>query len=117
MRVFWFIGGCFALLLAIIGIPLPGLPTVPFLLLAAFCFARSSQRVHDWLINHRTFGPPINDWNANGAIRPPAKRLATLAIGVTFGISLFLGIKPWALALQAVVLLGVLAFIWSRPNA
>lgn len=116
MRIVWFIGGCVALLLAAIGIPLPGLPTVPFLLLAAFCFARSSRRVHDWLMAHPRLGPPIHDWQRSGAIRLPAKRLATLAIGVTFGISLALGLKPWALMVQAGVLAGVLIFIWTRPN-
>ena len=116
MRVVWFLCGCTALLLALIGIPLPGLPTVPFLLLAAFCFARSSKRVHDWLMTHPRLGPPIHDWQRSGAIRPAAKRLATLAIGVTFGISLVLGLKPWVLAVQAVVLTGVLIFIWTRPN-
>lgn len=116
MRAIWFTSGGCALILGLIGIPLPGLPTVPFLLLAAFCFARSSTTVHDWLVNHPRLGQPIQDWRDSGAIRPAAKRLATLAIAVTFGISLFLGIKPWALALQALVLTGVLFFIWTRPN-
>lgn len=117
MRVFWFLGGCVAFILALIGIPVPGLPTVPFLLLSAFCFARSSQRVHDWLMSHPRFGPPIHDWQRNGAIRPRAKRMATVAIGLTFMLSVILGLKPWVIAAQAVVLLGVLAFIWTRPNA
>ena len=116
MRAIWFIGGVIALGLALIGIPVPGLPTVPFLLLAAFCFARSSDRVHEWLITHPRLGPPISDWQSSGAIRPPAKVAATLAIAASFGISLWLALPLLGLIAQAAVLLCVLLFIWTRPN-
>ena len=117
MRIVWFMCGCVALILALIGIPLPGLPTVPFLLLAAFCFARSSERVHDWLMSHPKLGPPIHDWNENGAIRPKAKLIATAAVAVSFSISLIIGLEIWVLLVQALTLGAVLTFIWTRPNA
>lgn len=116
MRPLWFLGGITSLGLGMIGVVLPLLPTVPFLLLATFCFARSSQPLHDWLVNHRTFGPPIADWRENGAIRPSAKRLATVSIAVVFGISLILGLRWQLIAVQAAVLSGTLTFIWTRPN-
>lgn len=116
IRAGWFIAGIIALGLGLLGIPLPGLPTVPFLLLTAFCFARSSPRLHDWLLAHPRLGPPIRDWNENGAISPRAKRIATVTVAITFGISLYLGLKPWILALQAAVLACVLLFMWTRPN-
>jgi uncharacterized membrane protein YbaN (DUF454 family) len=116
-RALWATGGAIALGLGAVGVVTPLLPTVPFLLLAAFCFARSSQRLHDWLLDHRTFGPPIRDWKRSGAISPRAKRLATLSVGVAFGISVLLGLKPWILAAQAAVLAAVLIFIWRRPDA
>lgn len=117
MKILWTCAGLTALALGAIGILLPLLPTVPFLILAAFCFARSSERLHDWLLTHPTFGPPIEDWNQHGAIRPAAKRLATLSIAAAFGISLFLGVKTTVLIIQAVVLSLVLLFIWSRPSS
>lgn len=117
MRLIWSIVGLIALSLGAVGIVLPLLPTVPFLLLAAFCFARSSDRLHDWLISHPTLGPPIEDWNQHGAIRPFAKRLATLSIAAAFGLSLLLGVKTTVLLIQAVVLSMVLLFIWSRPSS
>ena len=52
----------------------PGLPTVPFVLLAAFAAARGSQRLHGWLLAHRQFGPMIRDWQAHGAVSRRAKR-------------------------------------------
>ena len=100
-----------------VGVVLPLLPTVPFLLLAAFLFARSSERLHNWLLSHPRLGPPIADWQSRGAINPAAKRLATISIVLVFGISLALGLKTTVLVIQAVVLSCVLIFIWTRPNA
>ncbi len=117
MRAVWLSLGMFALALGVIGIFLPLLPTVPFLLLAAFGFARSSERLHHWLLSHPVFGPPISDWRERGAIGPRAKRLATISILAAFAISLALGLKLWILLTQAAVLTAVLVFIWSRPSA
>ncbi|MDE0590997.1 YbaN family protein [Halocynthiibacter sp. C4] len=116
MRLFWFIGGFVSLTLGITGILLPLLPTVPFLLLAAFCFARSSERLHGWLIAHPKLGPPIEDWNARGAISKKAKIAATVSIAAAFSISVFLGVKPFVIVVQALTLTCVLLFIWTRPN-
>ncbi|MEL6679808.1 MAG: YbaN family protein [Pseudomonadota bacterium] len=116
MRVLWFIGGMISLGLGVIGMAVPLLPTVPFLLLAAFCFARSSQRVHNWLLDHRVLGPPIHAWRAHGSISRRAKGYATVSIAAAFTLSLVLGVRPLILGLQAIVLICVLVFIWSRPD-
>lgn len=117
MHYVWAGLGLLCVALAMVGVVLPLLPTVPFLLLAAFCFARSSERLHHWLLTHRTFGPLIDDWNTYGVIRPRAKRLATLSIAAVFGISLAMGVPQHVVIIQLFVLGGVLAFIWSRPSA
>ncbi len=62
MRVFWAVFGLMSLGLGMIGVFLPLLPTVPFILLAAFCFSKSSDRLHGWLTNHSKFGPIIEVW-------------------------------------------------------
>ncbi|WP_127116103.1 YbaN family protein [Shimia sediminis] len=116
MRFIWATLGLVCIALALIGVVLPLLPTVPFLLLAAFFFARSSERLHNWLLSHPKLGPPIEDWQTRGAINPGAKRIATLSIVVVFGISLAIGLKTSLLLIQAVVLGCVLLFIWTRPN-
>ncbi len=72
MRFLWAFLGLACVGLALVGVVLPLLPTVPFLLLAAFFFARSSERLHYWLLSHSTFGPLIDDWHSRGAIRPRA---------------------------------------------
>ncbi|WP_422048521.1 YbaN family protein [Shimia sp.] len=117
MRAIWLICGLMCVAFALVGVVLPLLPTVPFLLLAAFCFARSSERLHNWLLSHKLFGPMIDDWHRNGAIRPSAKRAATLSIMLVFAISLALGVKTTVLIIQTVVLGAVLFFLWTRPNA
>ncbi len=116
MRIFWLGFGWLCVGLGAVGAFLPLLPTVPFLLLAAFCFARSSEKVHKWLIEHPKFGPPIADWRRNGAIRRRVKWISTASIIVSFAIPALMGVKPMILAIQAVALICVSVFIWTRPE-
>lgn len=116
LRALWILLGLTALALGIIGVVLPLLPTTPFVILAAFCFAKSSPRLHDWLLAHRVFGPMIRDWNANGAIHPKAKTAAVISMAAVFGISLLLRVPLTVLGIQAVVLLGAATFVLSRPS-
>ncbi len=116
MQYLWASLGLLCVALAMIGVALPLLPTVPFLLLAAFFFARSSSRLHNWLLTHRTFGPLIVDWQSSGAIRPAAKKAATLSIAAVFFLSVLISVPPLVLSIQAVTLGAVMVFIWTRPN-
>jgi hypothetical protein len=115
-RAVWLIAGFVSLGLGIVGIALPLLPTTPFVILAAFCFARSSPRLHSWLANHPRFGPAIRDWARSGAIHPKAKRLALGMMAGAFALSLATGLPTYALALQGLALIGAGAFVWTRPD-
>ncbi len=115
VRLFWLIAGIASLGAGIIGIVLPLLPTTPFLLLAAYCFARGSQRLHDWLVNHPRLGPPIRDWQAHGAISSRAKKMAVGAIIAVFAASFLLGAPTRIIIIQLVVLSAVSLFILTRP--
>ncbi|MBN8293938.1 YbaN family protein [Rhodobacter sp. NTK016B] len=114
-RILWSVAGGFALAVGIVGIVLPLVPTTPLLLLAAFCFARSSPRLEMWLVEHPRFGPPIRDWRAEGAISPRAKTMAMIAIGATFALSVFMRLPAHVLLIQAVTLGAVTLFILTRP--
>lgn len=116
MRWLWVSLGVTCLGIGAAGAVLPLIPTTPLLLLAAFCFARSSERLHDWLVSHPTLGPPVSDWRRDGAIRRSAKLLATASIAAAIVVSLLLGVGFAVVALQSAVLLVVLVFIWSRPE-
>lgn len=117
MRALWVIFGFTALGLGIVGIVTPLLPTVPFLLLAAFCFSRSSDRLHDWLLAHPIFGQPIVDWRESGAIRRRAKWMVTASMLLVLILAFSLGLQPLFLLVQGLVLCAVAAFIWTRPEA
>jgi len=116
MRWFWIVLGFLALALGLAGVVLPLLPTTPFMLLAAAFFARSSPRLHQWLLQHRLFGPPIRDWRDHRAISPKAKRMALLAMVTAWGLSAFFGLGTKVLALQAAVLLATGGWIWTRAD-
>lgn len=115
-RLLWFCVGLVALALAAAGIVLPLLPTTPFLLVAAYAFARSSERLHDWLVTHRLFGPLIRDWRERGVISRRAKQAAIGSMGVVFAISVVLRVPVHALVIQAVVLAASATFILTRPD-
>lgn len=117
MRSLWFACGAFAMVLAIIGVFLPIFPTVPFLLLAAICFARSSKRAHKWLIEHNTFGPAIRHWQEKGAISRRSKWTATCCMLAALLISVVMTVPQWVVIVQAGTVGGVALFIWTRPDA
>ena len=115
--ILWRLAGGLALALGILGIPLPLLPTTPFLLLAAFCFSRGSPRLHNWLVSHPRLGPPIRDWRERGAISRKAKIAALIAMGAAFSIAAIAGAPLWALGMQIAVLCCVAIFILTRPDS
>lgn len=81
-RALWLAAGVLALATGIVGIVLPVLPTTPFVIVAAFCFARGSARWERWLLNHRHFGPMLRAWRARRVIPWRAKLLAwTMMVG------------------------------------
>ncbi|NOX72858.1 MAG: DUF454 domain-containing protein [Alphaproteobacteria bacterium] len=116
MKIFWLGFGLTTFGLAIVGAVLPLLPTVPFLLLSAFAFARSSERLHGWLLSHQIFGPPIQGWRKDGAISRRSKVIASLSIMLTFAVSLWMQLKTPILLIQFVTLCAVALFIWTRPE-
>jgi len=101
--------------LGVLGVFLPLLPTTPFILLAAYCFARSSKRMHDWLITHSIFGPLIENWRRYGAISRRAKILGGLSLIAVIGLSVLLGAPVYVLIIQVVILSATGLFILTRP--
>ncbi len=99
--------GSVSLILGLIGVVLPGLPTTPFVLLAAACYAKASPRLHSWLLNHRLTGPMLRDWERDHSL---TRRNKTIAVGsmllmVSFSIWSFRG---RVIAQAVLVLLGAI---------
>ena len=114
MRLIWGALGWLSVGLAVIGAALPLMPTVPFLVLAAYAFARSSPRFHGWLMAHPVFGPQLHDWHAHRAISRRVKliALASMAGSAVLGY-LMLPFGMWLL--QGAILLAAAAYTGTRP--
>jgi uncharacterized protein len=111
----WLVLGCVSTALGIIGIALPIMPTVPFLIFAAFCFARSSPALEQRIMDHAIYGPPIRNWHEKGIITRKGKLASTFA----FACSLVFGwftLSGWWLALPPVIAVTCLSWIWTRPE-
>lgn len=119
MRAVYASLGCLFVLIGAVGIVTPLLPTTPFLLLAAACFARGSDRFHHWLMTHPTLSKPVIDWQKNGVIRRPAKILATIFIGLNLTFPIFIVNSVTTSMKTTLIAVGllVLAFIWTRPSS
>lgn len=105
--------GCLSLVLGILGIFLPLLPTVPFLLLTAYCFARSSDRLYQWLINHKTFGSYIYNYQTYRAITRKTKVMAIAFMWGSMGISMSLLPSVYICLLLLFLGMGVTFYILS----
>ena len=89
VRAMLWIAGSVSLLLGLIGVVLPGLPTTPFILLAAACYAKASPRLHQWLLNHRWFGPMLRDWESDRSLTRRTKTIAVVSMLVMVGFSIW----------------------------
>jgi uncharacterized membrane protein YbaN (DUF454 family) len=91
--------------LAVLGMFLPVLPTTPLLLLALACFARSSERLHGWLLSHRVFGPVLKNWHETRSMPRRAKIVAIASIVVVGGMSVLFFVKGTGLKITVAAIL------------
>ena len=103
----WITLGLLFLLLGGIGIVLPLLPTTPFVILAAACFARSSPKLHGWLLRSELFGPILRDWERNKCISTRIKTLAISMMAVVGGTSVLFFVPAGWPQLAGLGLLGL----------
>ena len=115
-RWFWLVLAYLCLGLGIVGIFLPGLPTTPFVLLAAYAAARGSKRLHAWLLAHRLFGPMIRDWEASGAVSRKAKYWAIGTMALCAVIFFLTAPKWWMAAIGTGIMAVVGTWLWLRPE-
>ena len=116
-RWLWVALGCLFVGLGAIGAVIPGMPTTVFLVLAAACFIRSSQRLYDWLISNKTFGPYLKDYREGKGMPKRAK------IMILFMITLFVGLAvipfspiaiPNLFVRIAVIIVGIIGFCYVK---
>lgn len=110
--------GIVSLILGIIGVALPVLPTTPFILLSAFCFSKSSDRFYRWLISIPTFGKSIQDWNEKGSVNRKAKILCLISIiSVITYFCFYSDMIFYAKIILPSTLIPVLLYVLTRPEA
>lgn len=103
--------GTSSLVIGVVGIFVPVLPTTPFVLLAAGCYARGSERFHRWLTGSRLFGPTIREWELHHSIRYRTKLYAIAMMAASLGASIVFFVEPpWLKA--ALAAFGVALAVW-----
>ena len=115
-RFVWLLAGLAAVGIGAVGVVVPLLPTTPFLLVAAFAFARSSERLNNWLRQHGKFGALIDNWHRDGSIDRRTKRTAMIVIVATPLITWLLDAPLWIVACQIAILSMSATFILTRPS-
>lgn len=111
-RMLWLAAGHVSLGLGMVGVLLPVMPTTVFLIVAAACYARGSQRFHHWLLHHRWFGPPVRDWEEHHAMTVRSKVIAIVTMVGGIAASTFLFVHAlWLRILLGVIALGVTLLI------
>lgn len=89
VRGLLWLAGSLSLALGLLGVLLPGLPTTPFMLLAAACYAKASPRLHRWMLNHRWMGPMLRDWERDRSLTRRSKTVAVLSMAVMVSLSIW----------------------------
>lgn len=117
LRVIYTALGLICLILAFVGIGVPVIPTFDFVLLAAFFFALGNERLHNWIVNHRWFGPIIRGWRHDRSLPLGMKITGMVAVAVSFGLTIGVAIRNVWLALALGALgLGIIVYIGTRPT-
>lgn len=115
-RWLWFLMAWICVGLGVLGIALPGLPTTPFMLLAAGFAAKGSPRLRQRLLDHALFGPAIRDWEASGAVSRRAKRLAVSTMALCGVVLWLVDVPRWSLYASLGAMTLVAVWLWRRPE-
>lgn len=116
MRIAFLLLGHASIAVGFVGVFVPLLPTTPFVLLAAVCYSRGSDRFHTWLHEHPRFGPMIHSWREHGAIGLRSKIAATVMVTASITWSVIRLDAPWNV-IALLIGAAVLTFLLSRPTA
>lgn len=111
------LSGLIAVALGVLGIFLPVLPTVPFLLLAVACFTRSSERFYNWLIDHAHLGPMIRPYLDGNGLKRTTKFKAVGLVWISITISvLLISARPWLQGILILIALSVTIYLLRLPT-
>ncbi len=115
-KFLYFTLGCCCIVMAYIGVITPGIPYSPFVVAAAFCFARSSERAHAWIMTHPIFGPFLTNWSTKRVFPQRMKYLMLAMMSLSLVIMWFTGVKPIGVISTAVFMMLVATWAWRWPS-
>jgi len=116
-KLFWNILGFLSLGMAYIGIITPGVPYSIFVVFAAYCFSKGSERMHRWIYNHKIFGPFLTNWNERRVFPQKMRYLMLGMMTLSLCIMFFTGVKPIGILSTAVFMALVAVWAWRFPNS
>jgi uncharacterized membrane protein YbaN (DUF454 family) len=116
-KLLYFTAGCVCIVFAYIGVITPGIPYSPFVVAAAFCFARSSERAHAWIMNHPIFGPFLTNWSTKRVFPQRMKYLMLMMMTVSLVLMYISGVKLIGVVSTAVFMMLVAVWAWRWPSS
>jgi uncharacterized membrane protein YbaN (DUF454 family) len=116
-KIFWNILGFFSLGLAYVGVVTPGMPYSIFVVFAAYCFSKGSERMHRWIYNHKLFGPFLTNWGQKRVFPTKMKFFMLAMMTSSLIIMYFSGVKPIGIISTAVFMAIVAVWAWRFPGS
>jgi len=116
-KFLWKILGFLSLGMAYVGVITPGLPYSPFVVFAAYCFAKSSPRMHAWIMNHKTFGPFINNWNQKRVFPLKLKFFMLASMSVSLILMIVSGVPMRGVVYTGIFMVLVAVWAWRFPSS
>ena len=116
-KMFWNCLGFLSLGMAYIGVITPGIPYSPFVVFAAYCFSKGSERMHKWIYNHKLFGPFLTNWNQKRVFPLKMKFFMLGMMSLSLAIMFFTGVKPIGVISTAIFMGLVAIWAWRFPGS
>ncbi len=116
-KLFWNILGFLSLGMAYIGVVTPGIPYSPFVVFAAYCFSKGSERMHRWIYNHKLFGPFLTNWNTKRVFPQKMKYFMLAMMSTSLIIMTVSGVKPAGIISTAGFMALVAIWAWRFPSS
>ena len=116
-KFLWNILGFLSLGMAYVGLVTPGIPYSCFVVGAAYCFARGNKRMHDWLYNHKIFGPFLTNWGEKRVFPQKMKYFMLAMMSSSLIIMFFTGVKPIGILSTGIFMFFVAVWAWRFPGS
>jgi uncharacterized membrane protein YbaN (DUF454 family) len=116
-KLFWNCLGFLSLGMAYVGVVTPGIPYSPFVVFAAYCFSKGSERMHRWIYNHKLFGPFLTNWNQKRVFPTKMKYFMLVMMSSSLIIMMFSGVKTIGIIYTAIFMVCVAVWAWRFPGS